>query len=279
MKVAVLGDIHSNHFALEACLARIDALGIRHLLFLGDYVSDCACPARTLALLREVQTACSTQFIRGNRENYMLSHHTAPRPEWVRGSRYGSLLYTYEQLTEADFAWFASMPIAGEAAYRSAPVLGLCHGSPARDRCMLLPDSAEMSEVLQTMEHRLLLCAHTHRSFIYRQGGCTVINGGTVGLPEEGDSDAQFALLEYRGGEWRPALMRVPYDVEGAVREIRGSALYASAEVWARAVIKTLRTGKSWTIPCLQLANQISAEEKPADEEICWRRAAERLGL
>ena len=279
MKVAVLGDIHSNHYALEACLDRIDRLGVRHLIFLGDYVSDCACPERTLALLRQAKTAYSTQFIRGNRENYMLAHHAASHPDWVCGSRFGSLLYTYGQLTEDDLAWFADMPIVGEAAYPSTSPLTLCHGSPQQDRCMLLPGSAEMAEVLPTIKTQILLCAHTHRSFIHRQEGRTVVNGGTVGLPEEGDSDAQFALLEYRDGEWYPALMRVPYDVEATVREIRGSALCTFDDVWARAVIKTLRTGQSWTIPCLKLAAQIAAEQNTLDEEACRHLAADRLGL
>lgn len=279
MKVAVLGDIHSNHFALEACLDRIEALGIRHLLFLGDYVSDCAFPERTLELLRAAQSAYSPQFICGNRERYMLAHHAAPHPNWVRGSRYGSLLYTYSRLTEADLAWFDQMPISMQAIYDDRPAFTICHGSPTQDRCMLLPETDEMTEVLHRMETELLLCAHTHTPFIHRRNGRTVVNGGTVGLPENGIPEAQFATVEYRGGCWIPTLMHAPYDVEAAVREIRSSPLFDWAEVWARAVIRTLRTGISWTIPCLRLADQLAAAENAPDEETCWRRAAEQLGL
>ena len=44
MLIAAFGDIHSNHFALEACLDVVERMGIDGIVFLGDYVSDCPCP-------------------------------------------------------------------------------------------------------------------------------------------------------------------------------------------------------------------------------------------
>lgn len=280
MKIAVLGDIHSNHLALEACLARIEKLHIHHLLFLGDYISDCACPEVTLNLLRGVQTSHSTLFIRGNRENYMLSHQASPFPGWVRGSRYGSLLYTYSHLSEADLTWFAQMPIVDKTAYNALPAITLCHGSPARDRGILLPDSDEMCDVLHSMETQLLLCAHTHTPFIHHWSNRTVVNGGTVGLPENGIPEAQFATVEYRNGGWIPELHHVPYDIEGAVREIHTSGLAEWANVWAKAITKSLRTAESYAIRCLRLVEQIkTTPTAPPDDEACWAYAAKQLDL
>jgi len=81
MKIAAFGDIHSNHFALEACLAEADRIGIDGIVFLGDYVSDCACPQKTLSLLREIALKHQCWFIRGNREEYMMDHADG-RNEW-----------------------------------------------------------------------------------------------------------------------------------------------------------------------------------------------------
>lgn len=280
MKIAVLGDIHSNHLALEACLARIEELHIRHLVFLGDYISDCAFPEKTLSLLRAAQTAYSTAFIRGNRENYMLSHHVRPHSGWVRGSRCGSLLYTYNHLTEADLAWFDQMPISMQTAYGESPAFTICHGSPEQERCMLLPETDEMTHVLGQLETDLLLCAHTHTPFIHHWSNRTVVNGGTVGLPENGIPEAQFATVEYRNGGWIPELHHVPYDIEGAVREIHTSGLAEWANVWAKAIIKSLRTAESYAIRCLRLVEQIKAEHPaPPDDEACWAYAAQQLDL
>lgn len=53
--VAVFSDIHSNLEALEAVLADMDALGIRHRVCLGDIVGYAANPAKCLKLVRSLE--------------------------------------------------------------------------------------------------------------------------------------------------------------------------------------------------------------------------------
>ena len=52
MRIALFGDIHSNHLALEACLREAKGFAPEAWVFLGDYVSDCAYPERTMELMR-----------------------------------------------------------------------------------------------------------------------------------------------------------------------------------------------------------------------------------
>jgi predicted phosphodiesterase len=47
MKLALLGDIHSNDLALKVCLEYCSKEGVEGYLFLGDYVSDCPEPQKT----------------------------------------------------------------------------------------------------------------------------------------------------------------------------------------------------------------------------------------
>ena len=51
MKLAVIGDIHSNHIALETCIEHALARNVDEFLFLGDYVSDCPYPQRTMKII------------------------------------------------------------------------------------------------------------------------------------------------------------------------------------------------------------------------------------
>jgi hypothetical protein len=74
MQIAMMSDIHSNHTALTACLNHALALGADQFLFLGDTVSDCAYPEKTLSLLHELSAQFPCRFIAGNREEYMLHH-------------------------------------------------------------------------------------------------------------------------------------------------------------------------------------------------------------
>ncbi len=279
MKLAAFGDIHSNHIALEACFAEAEKHGADGLLFLGDYISDCACPQKTLALLRDMASRYRCWFIRGNREEYMIDHADG-KSIWNDNSQHGSLLYTYENLTSDDIAWFRSLPIVRKVDIEGAPSFEICHGALWKSRAMLLPGHVDFEQALAQMETDLLLCAHTHKTFIAKQQGKTIVNGGSVGLPCTNKPGATFAMLELADGHWQPQLFHVSYDVEAVVQEFYDSGFMDQGRVWARAITKTLRTGQDYSIPCIEIANQYAQEHNlPYDHEESWEWAAEKLGI
>jgi len=279
MRIAAFGDIHSNHIALEACLAEVGRTGVDGIVFLGDYVSDCACPQKTLSLLRQTAKEHRCWFIRGNREEYMMDHADG-RNEWFDNSQSGSLLYTYENLTGSDIEWFRSLPIAMKVEIEGAPPFEICHGAQWQTRVMLQPDTPEADEMIARMETDLMLCAHTHRTFIAGKSGKTIVNGGSLGLPCGGDNAAAFAMIELRNGRWTPELMRVKYDVEAVVREFHDSGFMQRGRVWARAMAETLRTARDYSMECLDLVGQYAKETGlPFAAEALWQRAAGELGI
>ena len=101
MRVAVLSDIHSNYYAFKACYEDAIKCGTEMFIFLGDYVSDLSEPQRTMDLVYEIQSNYPTICLRGNREGYMLDCESA-RSSFTRGSKSGSLLFTYEHLRKKD---------------------------------------------------------------------------------------------------------------------------------------------------------------------------------
>lgn len=279
MRIAAFGDIHSNHIALEACMDAVEKLGIDGILFLGDYVSDCACPQKTLSMLREIAGRHRCWFIRGNREEYMMDHADGLN-EWKDNSRTGSLLYTYENLTSEDIEWFRSLPISMRVRTDRAEPFEICHGSMTKTRIMLLPGRPEEDEVLAQMRTKLLVCAHTHHAFIAEKGGRTIVNGGALGLPTDGDSAASFAVIESSNVGRTAGLRRVRYDVEAVIREFHESGFMERGRVWAWAMAATLRTGRDYSMECLRLVGKYSADSGlPFEEEALWLRAAEKLGL
>lgn len=82
MKIAVLSDIHSNYPAFAACVDYALEKEINNFLFLGDYVSDCAYPQKTMNLLYELKKKYCCWFIRGNREEYLLNHRDFGNDGW-----------------------------------------------------------------------------------------------------------------------------------------------------------------------------------------------------
>ena len=83
MRIAVLSDIHANRAALEAVLAHSANARPDWYIFLGDYVTDCPYPHKTVQLLREFAKSRRCLFIRGNREDYMINQRKAPQA-WLR---------------------------------------------------------------------------------------------------------------------------------------------------------------------------------------------------
>lgn len=279
MRIAAFGDIHSNHIALEACLAMAEGIGVDGIVFLGDYVSDCACPQKTLALLREVAGRHRCWFIRGNREEYLMDHADGLN-EWNDNSQSGSLLYTFNNLTAEDIKGFRRLPIGMTVRINGAESFGICHGAPWKTRMMLLPGSSHADEVFTRMQTGLLLCAHTHEAFILERGGKTIVNGGSVGLPTAGKTDAAFAMIECIGGRWVPRLMRAAYDVEAVIREFHESGFMDRGHVWARAIAANLRTGSDYSGSCIKLVEEYTRQTGlPYNTEALWQRAAEQLGI
>jgi len=280
MKIAAFGDIHSNHFALEACLDAAERLGIDGVVFLGDYVSDCPCPQKTMRLIRQTVARFPVWMIRGNREEYLLRHRENPMDGWSWNSRTGSLLYTYENLSENDLDDFAAMPICMKVHPEGMSPFEICHGAPWQTRLMLRPDTSESDAVMNAMSTGQLLCAHTHERYVYCKNGKTIVNGGALGLPTGGRTDASFAVIEFRHGEWIPGLKWAAYDIDAAVREFRESGFMEAAKVWARAMAAALRTGRDYAVECLRLVEEyVRMSGLPFDSEVLWERAAEKLEI
>lgn len=281
MKIAVLGDIHSNHIALEACMDRIAAEHADGIAFLGDYVSDCPYPQKTMRILRNIPDNYMTWFVRGNREDYMLNHMHSLTDGWHYCSQSGSLLYTFENLTGSDLRFFESMPIGMEVKLDRYEPFSICHASMQSNSELFCGDTPETRRVMDEMTTRLLVCGHCHIFYELTVGGKTLVNAGSVGNPLHEGHDATIVMLTAEEGEqWSHELIRVPFDTEAVVGEFERSGLLEKANVWSRAYIAALRTGRNYNIEAVRYVAKESRRRKlPFDDESLWQEAAEKLGI
>lgn len=272
MKLAVLSDIHSNYYALKACLDWVREEETEGIVFLGDYVSDCAYPEKTMELLYQVKNQYKTWFISGNRDRMIAGGDI---PVYLESMR-----YTYENLSEKDLAFLGGMPIAAEICIDGYPMFSISHGDFRNERAEVLPENEVMQKLLLEMKGKLHLCGHTHLVFAYEKDGRMVANPGSVGVPQDGTPLAKMAVLESDGGDWTLRPAAVSYNVEKTVEEIHTSGLYTRAEAFSRSVIATMRTGHDYRKECLKL---IQEYEDAAGANVCdpvlWRRAADELGI
>ena len=278
MRLAVFSDIHSNEQAISSALAYADHVGVDGYAFLGDHISDCPNPRRTLELMRAAGRRRPAWFLRGNREDYLIAHHDHPEDGWKPSSTTGSLLYTYQNITADDIEFLRAMPLTDVVDLPGCPPLRLAHATPESNNVLVYPGSEALENVLRKCEEQTLVAGHSHLQFRYESGGRQFINPGTVGLAKSGQGKAQFALLTCLAGRWSARLMNVDFDRDAELRQFDESGLSQMAGVWALAIKRVLQKGGTWNTDCLQMARKLAGSETDIPE-LCWEEAAKKIGL
>lgn len=258
---------------------------INNFLFLGDYVSDCAYPQKTMNLLYELKKKYCCWFIRGNREEYLLNHRDFGNDGWkTPSSASGSLLYTYENLTSKDLIFFENLGISGHMQIDGFPDFLYCHGSMENAKGNLSFGRQNTDKMLQNMKVDMLVCGHTHQQGVYEYKNNKLINVGAVGIPWGFNGSAQFGILYGNNKGWDVELVQLGYDKEKAVTELYESGLDKKANIWTKLVEKTLLTGIDCSMNCLQKALQKCEEREGVAEwsnlsEEYWEEAAREMGI
>lgn len=288
MKIAVISDIHSNFMALENALCLLEDLrrqnqGADAIIFLGDYLTDFPYPQRTLRLLDECRAEFPCTFIRGNREDYLIRHRTEKDDGWSYTSSSGSLLYTYENLTEADLDTLAAMPICADVTPKKLPGITACHGSPGNNKEWIMNRPLLIDRYTTEIAGSVLLCGHTHRSGVVEANGRRVIFCPSVGLPQDRRHGSRMIMLESRRGVWRYRHIPVGYDKHKMLAEFKNSGLYDKAGVWARCVIKSMFDEYDHSARCVALAWKLATADGFTGSQVLpeqyWVRAAQELEI
>ena len=284
LNLAVIGDIHSNHVALETCIRHALDRNVDEFLFIGDYISDCPYPQKTMEIIYEMKKRHICHFIRGNREDYMLNHRKNPEERWTYSSASGNLRYAYENLTDKDLDFFESMDIKGIYQKEDYPTFRYCHGSLTVSNELLMPDHENTKKMMSGLDVDLLIAGHTHIQDSSMYGNKKLIHPGSVGIPWYHDGKAQYAILHGTENGWEEEFFQLPYDVETIINEFEASGLAEKAHFWSKLNIHTLKTGDDYTSPCLQLAMKLCEEAEgsvtwPDIDEKYWKEAAAHFGI
>lgn len=273
MKVAVLSDIHSNYYAFKACYEDAVRCGAERFIFLGDYISDLSEPRKTMDLVYTIRETYPTVCLRGNRERYMLDCKNG-KGVFDRGSKTGSLLFTFEQLREQDFAFFDGLKIADTIEIDGVQIQ-IAHASMEDDRFYFDDKDSRLEEVFEKMKARYLLTGHSHKQYRKSCSEKTIINPGSVGIPQTGKPDPQYAILDISNGELSCDLRVVSYDIEEVIHAQFASGLIDYANCWAIGVLYDLITGRENVV---HLLGAVENAEGIYNEDI-WRTEAAKLGM
>ena len=273
MKVAVLSDIHSNYYAFKACYEDAVNCGAEMFIFLGDYVSDLSEPQRTMNLVYEIQSKYPTICLRGNREGYMLDCESG-RSHFARGSKSGSLLYTYEHLRKKDLEFIRGLKISDIIEVEGVRI-EIAHAAMDNDRFYFDNNDGHTADIFPQIKCDYLLTGHSHKQYIQRNAGKTIINPGSVGIPQGGTQYPKYALLDIANGNISCQLREVPYDMTDAIHSQFASGLVDYARYWAIGILYDIITGEECV---LKLLSAVEKSGEFANEEI-WKTAAIEMDM
>lgn len=216
MKIALLGDIHGNHLALQAVLDAAASSGAENLLITGDLVGYYFAPLKVLELLK----SWNSHVVRGNHEDMLSIARYDPKFLSQVDARYGTGLRTaIEQLSEQPMKELCSLPHPLEIVIDGCRIL-LCHGSPWDIDQYVYPDAQpDMMERCAIQDLDLIVLGHTHYPMQQKIGKTLVVNPGSVGQPRNRQPGAHWAIFDTSNGE--VTLNCEEYDYNPLIEEAR----------------------------------------------------------
>lgn len=210
MKLAIIADVHSNLYALEAVLESVGNAKIYHA---GDVVGYNPFPKETIEIFKER----GIPSVMGNHDRAVAFS----RAEGFNPVAREAVEWTRQRLGGEELEYLASLPpeISGEN-------FAIMHGSPRNP----IEEYVFPGYPRRVLEHYLLMAGkevlilgHTHIPMVERFGEGIILNPGSVGQPRDKLKEASFAFLNSRKSEVE--IVRVDYPIEKTARAIRKAGL------------------------------------------------------
>ncbi|HBT44425.1 MAG TPA: metallophosphoesterase [Rhodospirillaceae bacterium] len=215
MKIALLADIHGNDLALACVLRAAREAGAERLFIAGDFVGYYYGAKAVLDLLDDWDWIA----VRGNHED-MMRDWAAGRDHDAISARYGSGQdVACRELPPTTFDRLVDLPERREAAAGGRTAL-ICHGAPWDHEAYVYPDApADVVAKCAAEGQDLVVFGHSHYPVLWHEGGCIVVNPGSVGQPRDRRPGACWALWDT--ASHAVTLHRESYDAAALIAEAR----------------------------------------------------------
>ncbi len=214
MKIAIISDIHANVYALINLLEDIDIEKVDTIICLGDLVGYGPHPNEVISMIRRRHILC----IKGNYDSSVVDNEYS----YIRETPINafSLPWTAKELREENRLFLANLPsnLTLNIADRS---LLFVHGSPDKINEYLLKDGDNTSEVMNSITHDVLICAHTHIPGMKEYKNKVYINSGSVGKPKIGRPNSTYCILNISKEDgMKVQIKEIPYAYKRIIKDM-----------------------------------------------------------
>lgn len=228
MKIALIGDVHSNLEALQVVMKEIEKAKVERIYCLGDTVGYNANPVECLKIIRE-------KGIVGVAGNHDFAAVGMTSTENFNPYAYLAASWAAKQLSADDKKYIEGLPLV-----RKMPELTLVHATlhePENWGYIFTPrDAQESFEYQQTP---VCFIGHSHVPGIFEENGEVlyspqgeiplkrdlryIINTGSVGQPRDGNPRACYVIFDTE--KWTVDFRRVPYDLAKTQEKVIAAGL------------------------------------------------------
>ncbi len=245
MRIAFLADIHGNLPALEAVVADMREQSPDAVYLVGDQINRCPWSNEVLDLVTEQEWPA----IYGNHESVISRLDTAHTPPSLNNrERFADLWWTWERMTPPHLQLIRALPAELRIEEEGMAPIRIFHGIPGDPFSGFLAETApgQMLDALSDVPESVVVCGHTHKPLHRKIGGWEVFNGGSVGMPYNGDPRAQYLLLSAQNFEWVADFRAVDYSWERVQRAFVESGFIRACGELAGLYLRTIMTGEPW---------------------------------
>jgi len=216
MRVAVISDIHGNHYALEKVLLSAKENKVDKLLVLGDIVGYYYSPSKVLSMLSE----WDYDLIRGNHEVLLQQVLSGKIEISYLTQKYGSgHQIALDTLSTSELDTLTSAPDKKEIVVDGIKML-MCHGSNWDPNQYLYPDTDTKILGRSTeADVDFVFVGHSHHPFVHENKTNTLINVGSVGQSRKKGGVANWVILDTSDKSFE--IKETKYDTSPLISDIK----------------------------------------------------------
>lgn len=223
MRIAVISDIHSNHYALKEVLEDIKNRRIDTMICTGDLVGYLPYPNEVIDIIRDYKILT----IKGNHDAYIsnlkkptIQEYEEMKVEEIKKS--ASALYSSFELTENNRRYLEELPDDFLMNFEGFRLL-FVHGSPRSISEYMFEDIELIQEITSSTSADVIISGHTHLPYHMKLGSRDIINAGSVGKPKHGNANSTYVIIEILNGKVKTEIIEVSYDVDKMIEAIRSN--------------------------------------------------------
>lgn len=238
MRMAVIGDIHGNIYALDCVLNDIQKKQVDIIVSTGDLVGYLPYPNEVIMRIRENRIL----VVQGNHDwaistSDKLSLDQLKNMSLQDIQKDASKAYTNWCILDENRKYLKNL--CSKVVFQCENTqMVIVHGGLHKIDEYLYEDEVVLEKLASDLKEDVLICGHTHCPYIKKIKNKYFINAGSVGKPKHGNSKSTYVILEVADNEIQGSIEEVAYDVEKMINDIKENPMISDD------LIELLRTGK-----------------------------------